>query len=209
MYKLTQVFPKPPLSPKIQSSCEWNVIFLFRNKNHFLSQKIKKYHQCAYTIHGSCYFLLERQKESFSRGGALFQSSRNIKLTDACAGWCHEVRCSAIPSRKSAARWEAGEQYYSASASLQKAGVLWWASSAPGLTISLDEMFPEPSAGWASFLPFTGVRTAAQSEDSLQNIPPLSLWDSLGPGTLCCSAAVLAPGQTSPWATKYKETIRD
>ena len=29
----------------------------------------------------------------------------------------------------------------------------------------------------------------------------------LGPGTLCCSAAMLAPGQTSPLATKYKETI--
>ena len=27
----------------------------------------------------------------------------------------------------------------------------------------------------------------------------------LGPGTLCCSAAVLAPGHTSPQATKYKK----
>ena len=31
----------------------------------------------------------------------------------------------------------------------------------------------------------------------------------LGPGTFRCSAAVLAPGHTSPPATKYKETIWD
>lgn len=80
----------------------------------------------------------------------------------------------------------------SASALLPKPGVLWWVSSAPGLTISLDEMFSEPSAGWVSFFPFTGVRTAAQSEDRLQTIPPFSLWDRLGPGILCCSAAVLS-----------------
>ena len=31
----------------------------------------------------------------------------------------------------------------------------------------------------------------------------------LGPGTLGCSAAKLAPGHTSPGATDYKETTRD
>ena len=30
----------------------------------------------------------------------------------------------------------------------------------------------------------------------------------LAPGVLCCSTAILTPGQTSQ-ATKYKETIRD
>ena len=30
--------------------------------------------------------------------------------------------------------------------------------------------------------------------------------DRLGPGTFCCSAAMLAPGQMSPQTTKYKET---
>ena len=29
----------------------------------------------------------------------------------------------------------------------------------------------------------------------------------LGAGTLCCSAAMLAPGHTSPLAAKYKETV--
>ena len=29
----------------------------------------------------------------------------------------------------------------------------------------------------------------------------------LEPGTLCCSAAKLAPGHTSSWATRYKETL--
>ena len=33
-------------------------------------------------------------------------------------------------------------------------------------------------------------------------------WVSLGPGTLYCSAAVFAPGHTSPWAIKHKETVR-
>ena len=32
---------------------------------------------------------------------------------------------------------------------------------------------------------------------------------ALGPGTLCCSAAKLARGHTSPQATKYKETLWD
>ena len=31
-------------------------------------------------------------------------------------------------------------------------------------------------------------------------------WD---PGHFAAVAAMLAPGKTSPWATKYKETIRD
>ena len=61
-------------------------------------------------------------------------------------------------------------------ASLQTAGVYWWASAAPGLTVSLDETF--------SLFSFTDVRTAAQSEGWLQNISPLSLrqagtWDPL------------------------------
>lgn len=81
----------------------------------------------------------------------------------------------------------------SPSALLQKAGVLWWVSSAPGLTISLDKMFSEPSAGWVSF-PFTGVRTAAQSEDGLQNISPLSLCDRLGPGIDPTFSLLLAVG---------------
>ena len=34
-------------------------------------------------------------------------------------------------------------------------------------------------------------------------------WDRLAPGTLCCSAVMLAPGHTSPPATKYKETMWD
>ena len=34
-----------------------------------------------------------------------------------------------------------------------------------------------------------------------------SLWDRLGPGTFHCSAAMFAPGHTSPRATKYKETV--
>ena len=37
----------------------------------------------------------------------------------------------------------------------------------------------------------------------------LCKWDGLEPGTLCCNAAKLAPVHTSPWATKYKETVGD
>ena len=33
--------------------------------------------------------------------------------------------------------------------------------------------------------------------------------DRQGPETFCCSAAGLAPGQTSPQATKYQETKKD
>ena len=35
----------------------------------------------------------------------------------------------------------------------------------------------------------------------------ISIWDR--PGALCFSTTTLAPGHTSPWATKYKETIWD
>ena len=31
----------------------------------------------------------------------------------------------------------------------------------------------------------------------------------LGPGPLCCRAAMLAPGHISPQATKHKETVQD
>ena len=35
-------------------------------------------------------------------------------------------------------------------------------------------------------------------------------WDPLlGPGTFCCSAAMLSPEHTSPRVTKYKETVWD
>ena len=34
------------------------------------------------------------------------------------------------------------------------------------------------------------------------------LLDRMGSGILCCSAATLAPVQTSPRATKYEESIR-
>ena len=37
---------------------------------------------------------------------------------------------------------------------LQAAGVYWWAGAAPGLTVSLDEMFSESSAGWGFPLSF-------------------------------------------------------
>ena len=37
---------------------------------------------------------------------------------------------------------------------LQAAGVYWWAGAAQGLTVSLDEMFSESSAGWGFPLSF-------------------------------------------------------
>ena len=50
------------------------------------------------------------------------------------------------------------------------------------------------------------ISPAHQGQDSKCEIE--TGWD-LGPGTLCCSAAMPAPGQMSPPATEYKEAIRD
>ena len=57
----------------------------------------------------------------------------------------------------------------------------------------------EPFAKLINIPNFSGKRLA-KSE---------SFWDRLGPGTFCCSAAVLAHGHTSPRAIRYKETIWD
>lgn len=124
-------------------------------------------------------FPLERQgkkkkklKKSIklSCGKALFQSYLNSKVTDAHVRWCHEVQRPAIPSRKSAVRWEAGEQYQhqvlAAEGRGPLAGKLWSvAHCQPGPEIS------ESAAGWGLFSAFSALRTAAQAEDCLQNIP--------------------------------------
>ena len=52
------------------------------------------------------------------------------------------------------------------------------------------------------------ARKTAGPLGGIKGVRQVGTWD-LRPWTLCCSVAELAPGQTSPQATKYKETIRD
>ena len=80
---------------------------------------------------------------------------------------------------------------------LQTAGVYWWVSAALGLTVRLDEMFSEPSAGWGFPLSFHRCQNGSSVWGLTPELSPLSRWDRLEPGTLCCSAVMLAPGQTS------------
>ena len=67
-----------------------------------------------------------------------------------------------------------------------------------------------PDPGIKPVSPELAVRFFVTEPSLYGNIYKPSLrghWDSLGPGTLCCSAAVFAPGHTSPWATEHKRTV--
>ena len=91
----------------------------------------------------------------------------------------------------------------------------------PGWEVSISVLpLTELSAAFSSSVMDCGTHMAmwqshktkeALVADSaaLESCPTSSETSRLGPGTLCSGAAVLASGQASPWATKYKETIWD
>ena len=76
----------------------------------------------------------------------------------------------------------------------------------------LEAMIPQKHLNLDSCMPYPLKKDQGWRNNQIQSWVKKSTrwyWDRLRPGTLCCGAAMLGPGQTSPPATKYKETTRD